>query len=118
MCVLSRTLLLHQGPEAAIEFQKILDHRNIAMNSPVAGLARLGLARAYALQGHNANARSMYHDFFTVWKGLAALTGFHAFERACCTISTKTFLVSARLLTSRKNAMRTPRMPSWVFKRA
>ena len=38
-------------------------------------------------------------------------------ERACCTISTKTFRVSAGPLTSRKNPMRVPRMPSWVFKR-
>ena len=38
-------------------------------------------------------------------------------ERACCTISTKTFRVSAGLLTSLKNAMRAPRMPSAVFKR-
>ena len=41
----------------------------------------------------------------------------HTCERACCTISTKTFLVSAGLATSRKNAMRAPRMPSWVFTR-
>jgi hypothetical protein len=40
-----------------------------------------------------------------------------AHERACCTISTKTLRVSAGLLTSRKNAMRAPRLPSWVFKR-
>ena len=39
----------------------------------------------------------------------------HICERACCTISTKTVLVSAGLHTSRKNAMRAPRMPSWVF---
>src|SRR5438093_13447580 len=38
-----------------------------------------------------------------------------ACERACCTISTKTFRVSAGLFTSRKNAMRAPRMPSRVF---
>ena len=38
-------------------------------------------------------------------------------RRACPTISTSTFLASAALLTSRKNAMRAPRAPSWVFKR-
>ena len=38
-------------------------------------------------------------------------------ERACCTISTNTFRVSAALLTSLKNAMRAPRMPSGVFNR-
>ena len=44
---------------------------------------------------------------------LRARLGNHsARERACCTISTKTPRVSAGLLTSRKNAMRAPRMPS------
>jgi len=38
-------------------------------------------------------------------------------ERACCTISTNTFLVSVGLRTSRKNAMRAPRTPSGVFNR-
>jgi hypothetical protein len=38
-------------------------------------------------------------------------------RRACPTISTRAFLASAGLLTSRKNAMRAPRMPSSVFKR-
>ena len=40
-----------------------------------------------------------------------------ACQRACCTISTKTLRVSAGLLTSRKNAMWAPRMPSRVFMR-
>jgi hypothetical protein len=38
-------------------------------------------------------------------------------RRACPAISTSTFLASTGLLTSRKNAMRAPRVPSWVFKR-
>ena len=42
---------------------------------------------------------------------------YSAGERASCTISTKTFLVSAGLRTSRKNAMRAPRTPSGVFNR-
>jgi eukaryotic-like serine/threonine-protein kinase len=42
-------LLLHQGNEAAAEFQKFLDHRGIVFNFPLGGLAPLGLARAYAL---------------------------------------------------------------------
>ena len=33
--------------------------------------------------------------------------------RACCTISIRAFLASAGLLTSRKNAMRAPRIPPW-----
>ena len=38
------------GREAAGEFQKILDHSGIVVNCPSGALARLGLARAYALE--------------------------------------------------------------------
>jgi cytochrome c-type biogenesis protein CcmH/NrfG len=36
--------------------------------SPWGALARLGLARAYALQGDTAKARTAYQDFLTLWK--------------------------------------------------
>jgi tetratricopeptide (TPR) repeat protein/predicted Ser/Thr protein kinase len=39
-----------QGSGAAGEFQKILDHRGLVVNCPAGALARLGLARAYALE--------------------------------------------------------------------
>jgi tetratricopeptide (TPR) repeat protein len=61
-------LELHQGKEAAAEFQKFIDHRTIVVNSPHAALAHLGLARAYALQGDTARARAAYQDFFALWK--------------------------------------------------
>jgi eukaryotic-like serine/threonine-protein kinase len=61
-------LAAHQGREAAVEFQKIFDHRGIVLNEPIGALARLGLARAYRLQGVTANARTAYQDFFTLWK--------------------------------------------------
>ena len=44
-------LLLHRGKEAADEFQKLLDHRGVILNSPLAALARYQLARALAMSG-------------------------------------------------------------------
>ena len=61
-------LLLRRGGEAAAEFQKILGHRGIALNEPIGALAHLGLARAYALQGETAKARTAYQDFFELWR--------------------------------------------------
>jgi ATP/maltotriose-dependent transcriptional regulator MalT len=61
-------LALRQGKEAAAEFQKFPDHRGIAQNTPLASLAHLGLARAYALTGEVAKAHSAYQDFFALWK--------------------------------------------------
>ena len=61
-------LMLHDGNAAAAEFQKFIDHRGVVMNFPWGALARLGLARAYAMQGDNAKARAAYQDFLMLWK--------------------------------------------------
>ena len=61
-------LALGDGQRAAAEFQKFIDHRGVVTNSPWGALARLGLARAYALQGDTAKARAAYQDFLTLWK--------------------------------------------------
>jgi tetratricopeptide (TPR) repeat protein len=61
-------LMLRDGNRAAAEFQKFIDHRGLVMNFPWGALARLGLARAYALQGDTAKARAAYRDFLTLWK--------------------------------------------------
>ena len=61
-------MLLQKGREAAVEYQKLLDHRGIVRNAPVGALAHLGLARAYVLQGDTAKARAAYQDFLTLWK--------------------------------------------------
>jgi hypothetical protein len=83
-------LAARQGEAAAREFQKILDHRGIVVNSPLGALAHLGLGRAYALQagagespspssagrppgeppqaGALAKARTAYQDFLAIWK--------------------------------------------------
>jgi hypothetical protein len=61
-------LLGHQGKEAAVEFQRIIDHRGIVLNFPLGALAHLQLGRAYGLQGETAKARGAYQDFLTLWK--------------------------------------------------
>jgi eukaryotic-like serine/threonine-protein kinase len=61
-------LAAHQGKEAAAEFQKILDHPGVVLNQPIAALAHLGLARAYALHGDTAKTRAAYQDFLVLWK--------------------------------------------------
>lgn len=58
----------NRGAEAAVEFQKILDHRGIVVSDPVGALARLQIGRAYAMEGDSAKAKAAYQDFLTLWK--------------------------------------------------
>jgi tetratricopeptide (TPR) repeat protein len=61
-------LAMHQGREAAAEFQKYIDYPGAVLNNPLGAVARVGLARAYAMQGDTAKARAAYQDFFSLWK--------------------------------------------------
>ena len=61
-------LQLHQGGEAAGEFQKFLDHPGCVMNFLFGALAHLQLGRAYAMAGDKPHARAAYQDFLTLWK--------------------------------------------------
>jgi tetratricopeptide (TPR) repeat protein/predicted Ser/Thr protein kinase len=61
-------LAAHQGPEAAAEFRKILDHRGIVYGDPIGALARLQLARAFKMSGDTAKAKTAYQDFLDLWK--------------------------------------------------
>jgi eukaryotic-like serine/threonine-protein kinase len=61
-------LSTQQGQLAAVEFQKILDHRGLLWNCATGALAHLGIARAYTMQGDSAKARAAYQDFLTLWK--------------------------------------------------
>lgn len=61
-------LKLRNGVQAAEEFQKILDHRGLTLNSPIAALARLQIARADALEGEKDKACAAYRDFLGLWK--------------------------------------------------
>jgi serine/threonine protein kinase/Tfp pilus assembly protein PilF len=59
-------LQMRDGAKAAVEFQKILDHRGVdPFDLP---LATLKIARAYAMQQDTPKARSKYQDFFALWK--------------------------------------------------
>jgi eukaryotic-like serine/threonine-protein kinase len=59
---------MHDGASAAAEFQKIIEHKYLIGNFPLAALAHLGLGRAYVLSGDNAKARVAYQDFLSLWK--------------------------------------------------
>jgi DNA-binding winged helix-turn-helix (wHTH) protein/predicted Zn-dependent protease/TolB-like protein len=61
-------LAAHQGREAAVEFQRILDHRGIVVSDPIGALAHLQLGRAYLLAGDMDKAHTAYKDFLTLWK--------------------------------------------------
>jgi eukaryotic-like serine/threonine-protein kinase len=60
---------VHQGSEAAAQFQTILDNAGLVWNGPIGALAHLGLGRAYVLQGDRVKARVAYQDFLALWKG-------------------------------------------------
>jgi len=57
-----------QPGQAAAQFRKVLDQPGVVLNSIDGPLARLNLARAYAMMGDNENARKSYQDFLTLWK--------------------------------------------------
>jgi eukaryotic-like serine/threonine-protein kinase len=61
-------LMLHDGTRAAPEFQKFSEHRGLVVNFPWGALARLHLARAYALSGDSSKTRAAYRDFLSLWK--------------------------------------------------
>jgi tetratricopeptide (TPR) repeat protein len=61
-------LQLHKGPEAAREFQKLIDNRGAVFDSILGVLARLQRARAQVLSGNLNAARTDYQDFLALWK--------------------------------------------------
>jgi eukaryotic-like serine/threonine-protein kinase len=75
-------LTTRQGAEAAVEFQKILDHRGVVGSDPIGALAHLQLGRAFVLAGDKAKAKAAYDSFFTLWKdadpGVPILNRAHA----------------------------------------
>jgi eukaryotic-like serine/threonine-protein kinase len=61
-------LAAHRYPEAAVEFQKILDHRGIVGMDPIGALAHLQLGRTFALAGDKVKTKAAYENFLTLWK--------------------------------------------------
>ena len=66
------------GPSAAADFQRIIDHSGVVWNCWTGSLAHLGIARANALQAKNSTgadadaarvrALAAYKDFLALWK--------------------------------------------------
>jgi eukaryotic-like serine/threonine-protein kinase len=61
-------LSAHHGTAAIVEFQKLLDHPGVALNSMTGALAHLQIGRAYAMAGDSAKAKAAYQDFLILWK--------------------------------------------------
>ena len=57
-----------EGPNAQVEFQKLIDHRSIVVNFVLGSLSHLQLGRAKAMSGDKEGARKAYQDFFALWK--------------------------------------------------
>jgi hypothetical protein len=71
-------LALKEGDLAAVEFQKLIDHRFLVGSAPSGALAHLWLGRARALRAQQSNgkdaepfkaqARAAYQDFLRLWE--------------------------------------------------
>jgi tetratricopeptide (TPR) repeat protein len=61
-------LALHQGAQAAAEFQKVVDHPGVILEDPLGALARLQLARAWRMAGDVSKAKAAYEDVLSIWK--------------------------------------------------
>jgi eukaryotic-like serine/threonine-protein kinase len=62
-------LAAQQGAQAAAEFGKIAGQPWLdEPSSPLAALALLGMARAYALDGNSDASKNEYQKFLTLWK--------------------------------------------------
>ena len=61
-------IMAGRGPDAAKEFQAILNLKNAFPSDPMISFAQLGMARAYAISGDRAKSRTAYQDFLALWK--------------------------------------------------
>jgi eukaryotic-like serine/threonine-protein kinase len=61
-------LLNHQPKEAESMLLQAIKLQNEGFQDPNSWLAQMYLARAYAMEGDTAKARTAYQDFFATWK--------------------------------------------------
>jgi len=61
-------LQLGDGRNAALEFQKLIDHPGIIERDVDGAMALLQMARAQKMSGDNAAARKYYEQFLLLWK--------------------------------------------------
>jgi tetratricopeptide (TPR) repeat protein len=61
-------LALHQGLEAAAEFQRIIDNRGMLASAPMALLAHWKRGRALMMAGKKAEAAAEYQHFLSIWR--------------------------------------------------
>ena len=57
-----------KGAEAAVQFETMQTRPGLILNYPLGALARLGLARAAALNGERAKAVKLYGEFLLAGK--------------------------------------------------
>jgi DNA-binding winged helix-turn-helix (wHTH) protein/tetratricopeptide (TPR) repeat protein len=61
-------LSLGNGEQAAVEFNKLLDHPGMTLNYPLGPLAKLGMARSLAQKKEFTKAGATYQELFQVWQ--------------------------------------------------
>jgi len=61
-------LALRKATEAAVEFQKILEHPGVVLEDPMGALARLQLARAWTMAGDVGKAKTAYEELLRLWE--------------------------------------------------
>gem|GEM_PF-1162583 len=61
-------LSARQGQQAAVEFQKLIDHPGVVLNFVTGAVAHLQLARAQVMIGDKEAARKSYQLFLELWK--------------------------------------------------
>jgi eukaryotic-like serine/threonine-protein kinase len=66
--VRAEAYLAARQADAVTEFRRIIERPGLVQNEPIAALARLGLARAYAQAGDKTQAKVNYQDFLRFWQ--------------------------------------------------